>query len=122
MTDLAMWGRAANSIATSRITAETPAAIHTALNSLTASRTREPPTTRTATPAAPSTGISMGYMSRLRSARFAAASPVARSAQAVTIHSNATTPARMSPITKMAAWVTSPITTTAAAKASSGGQ
>ena len=67
--------------------ADTTPATATASSLDTVSRIREAASTITPTASAPTTGISMGAMIRLRSSRLTAVSPVARSAQASMVHS-----------------------------------
>ena len=76
----------------------------------TARKIRDAHITVTAIPITPNTGTSTGFIILLRSSALAMGSPVARSAHALIISSNAVVKIRMRPTTKIAVCVTSPIT------------
>ena len=76
----------------------------------TARKIRDAHITVTAIPITPNTGTSTGFIILLRSSALAMGSPVARSAHALIISSNAVVKIRMRPTTKIAVCVTNPIT------------
>ncbi len=90
-------GRLASSTATPRMTLATTMAMSVDPVLGRASSTRENVSTTRPMPRAARVGISTGYITWLRRRWLAAGSPVARSAQPCTIHSNSVTARMASP-------------------------